>query len=64
MACHPMWPRLQPHVAKPATLYGHACSPMWPSLQPYVKVFGYDWLNAWVAPDDYKFCYCGPQGSW
>ena len=47
----PTRPILQPHVTKPAT----------PS---HVKVFGYDWLNAWVAPDDYKFCYCGPQDSW
>mgnify|MGYP006138574165 CR=1 FL=1 len=28
------------------------------------EVFGFDWLNEWVAPDDYKFCYCGPRGSW
>ena len=58
---------LQPlatNPTKPATPCDQACNSMRPSLQLHVKVFGYDWLNAWVAPDDYKFCYCGPQGSW
>ena len=59
-----MRPTLQPHATNPATPYDQSCNHMRLILQPHVKVFGYDWLNAWVAPDDYKFCYCGPQDSW